>query len=269
MNNQKDEIIDLNNNDLNKNSENSVHFSKNSKNKTIFTKKQRRATIYCLTATLAAFQIGFSFGFGSAVSDELKNNRQMALKMNIFTFSWFSSIITASAIVGSLISVILMKKFGKITTIRVCYILFIFGWVLISVASSLTILFIGRVLTGFGVGFGFSVIPLYIGEISPIYIRGILGTIFNAVVAFGIPCAYLVSVYVTWKQVAIFGIICASIGIFSSILLIESPFWLAKAGKVKEAKKVFLNLLDDDEEEIRLRIKELQTKKSKFEVSFL
>ena len=53
------------------------------------------------------------------------------------------------------------------------------GWFFIATASDVWMLYLGRIITGFGVG-GYSVvIPVYVSEISSPEVRGALGTLFQ------------------------------------------------------------------------------------------
>ncbi|KAK4368056.1 hypothetical protein RND71_011848 [Anisodus tanguticus] len=59
------------------------------------------------------------------------------------------------------------------------------GWLAVSFATDVSFLYMGRLLEGFGVGIISYVVPVYIAEISPKNMRGVLGSI-NQVIVTGI-----------------------------------------------------------------------------------
>lgn len=220
-----------------------------------------RAVLHILTASLVAFQIGYTIGFSSSASKDFEDDQE-ELNMNTTMLSWFGSIITASGLLGSLVSVPLMKKLGKFVTIITCNIIFLVGWFLLFTTASYGQLFCGRALTGLAMGIGFAVIPLYIGEMSPPHVRGILGAVFNIVIAAGIPTAYGFGVFINWREMSIFGFAFAAFSLAASFTLPESPYWLAINGKEEKSRKVFgiiENRLDTETlDKIDNRIQELK-----------
>lgn len=226
---------------------------------------RRRAVLHVLCATSAAFQIGYVIGYSSAVTSDFRSASE-PLRMRQRALSWFGSIITAWALCGSLLAVPLMKKLGKYPTIMTCDAVFLLGWILVATAHGHVQLFCGRSLTGLSMGMAFAVIPLYIGELSPPHIRGVLGTLFNVVVAAGIPAVYVLGVYLDWRDMAKFACAFATFSVVACGTLPESPYWLAAQGKVERAVRVFrliADARDDDDDdgnkdkEIRERVEQI------------
>lgn len=81
--------------------------------------------------------------------------------------------------VGSLVPFVLMDSIGRKGTLLFTTVPKIAAWIFIGLATSVPLLFVGRVLAGIGCGVTYAVMPMYLGEISSKRTRGPLGT--NAV----------------------------------------------------------------------------------------
>ncbi|OVA12575.1 Sugar/inositol transporter [Macleaya cordata] len=109
----------------------------------------------------------------------------------------FTSSVYLAAHVSSFFASMVFSKMGRKITMLVASAFYTIGTVLISVARSLEQLIIGRVLLGFGVGFGNMAIPLVLSEIAPVNYRGAVNILFQLFVTIGIFCANFVNYFVS------------------------------------------------------------------------
>lgn len=63
-------------------------------------------------------------------------------------------------------------KWGRKISMILAGVSFLAGAILNAAAQDLTMLVIGRLLLGVGIGFGNSVVPLYLSEQAPVQYRG-------------------------------------------------------------------------------------------------
>ena len=77
---------------------------------------------------------------------------------------------------GALLAQGISDKFGRRMTFFIAALLFLTGCFVLMVAWSYTILLIGRMFIGWGVGIGLAIDPLYISEVTPAKHRGELVT---------------------------------------------------------------------------------------------
>ena len=77
--------------------------------------------------------------------------------------------------IGSLIAGKLSDILGRSKVLFYDDLIYIVGSVLCSFAPDYWSLVVGRFITGLAVGIASTVVPLFIGEISPIHIRGKIG----------------------------------------------------------------------------------------------
>ena len=71
------------------------------------------------------------------------------------------------AAIGSFFAGTLSDFYGRKPVIMVADVMFTIGSILMGYASSITMLIVGRVIVGLGVGIAAQIVPLYLAEISP------------------------------------------------------------------------------------------------------
>ena len=70
----------------------------------------------------------------------------------VLFFLYLQSLVTIGAIFGSPLGGWAIDKFGRKSTIMLCVIPFVLGWLLISFAHDVAMLYTGRIITGMGCG---------------------------------------------------------------------------------------------------------------------
>lgn len=155
--------------------------------------------------------------------------------------------ITASMSLGSffgaITSTFVSEPFGRRASLFICGLLWCIGAAVQSSAQNRAQLIAGRIISGWGIGFGSSVAPVYGSEMAPRKIRGAIGGIFQFSVTLGIFIMFLIgygcshidgkaSFRVPWGCQIIPGL-CLLVGLF---FIPESPRWLAKQGYWEDAE---------------------------------
>src|SRR5207237_6245766 len=70
--------------------------------------------------------------------------------------------------------------------------IFIVGALVCALCTSLTMLLVGRVIVGLGIGLSSTTVPVYISEVAPARARGWQVSLFQLAITVGILVAYLV-----------------------------------------------------------------------------
>lgn len=108
-------------------------------------------------------------------------------------------------------------------------------------ATSVGQMQLGRFVAGLGAGSAIVVVPMYLNEISPPHLRGMLGFMNQFSINVGIllaQCLGLVySNYNQWRYILYFGAGLGAVNIVLLSLIPESPKWLASQGRQGAARK--------------------------------
>lgn len=196
------------------------------------------ASISCLS--------GMMFGFDIS-SMSVFIGQEPYLKMFDNPSSTIQGFITASmslgSFFGSLTSTFVSEPFGRRASLFICGILWVIGAAIQCSAMNRAQLICGRIISGWGIGFGSSVAPVYGSELAPRKIRGFIGGMFQFSVTLGIFIMFLVgygcshidgkaSFRIPWGFQMVPGLLLLT-GLF---FIPESPRWLAKQGYWDDAE---------------------------------
>ena len=152
-----------------------------------------------------------------------------------------SSMFTLGGLIGALTSGPLASAQGRLFAMRLTSVFFAVGSLIESLAGSIAVMSIGRVLTGLGAGAATVIVPLYISEVAPPAERGMFGAMTQVSINVGIvltqTLGYFLSYGSVWRWVLGTGVIIAGVQGFGSLFLPESPAWLAANKSVTHAKR--------------------------------
>ncbi|GLU04448.1 hypothetical protein SLE2022_215940 [Rubroshorea leprosula] len=206
-----------------------------------------------LIIALGPLQFGYTSGFSSPTQDAITED----LGLTVSEFSLFGSLSNVGAMVGAIASGQIAEYIGRKGSLVIASIPNIIGWLAIAFAQDTSFLYLGRVLTGFGVGIISFTVPVYIAEIAPQNLRGTLGTVYQLSITIGIMVAYLLGIFVQWRILAILGVLPCTILIPGLFFIPESPRWLAKMG-LTEDFETSLQVLRGFDTDISLEVNEIK-----------
>uniref|UniRef100_A0A915PWW8 Major facilitator superfamily (MFS) profile domain-containing protein n=1 Tax=Setaria digitata TaxID=48799 RepID=A0A915PWW8_9BILA len=201
-----------------------------------------------IAAGSAAF-FGFIFGFeGGIISNALlyikHNNDMQPIDQTFLYILLFIS--PGVATVASLLAAPISDQFGRKKVILSAIICDAIGALLCSLSINKKMLIIGRLIIGFALGFGSSVVPVYISEISSPDCRGFLLTSFQMFITFGFASAnivagglwYIEPVFIGWRLMLSFTVGPALIQCVIFSFMPESPRWLCANDQHDEGIRV-------------------------------
>ncbi|GMN46519.1 hypothetical protein TIFTF001_015685 [Ficus carica] len=108
-------------------------------------------------------------------------------------------------------------------------------------------------------------VPIFIAEIAPKNLRGGLATLNQLMIVLGSSLAFVIGTVVTWRSLALTGLIPCIVLLLGLCFVPESPRWLAKVGHEKEFQVALQRLRGKDADitreaaEIQVYIETLQT----------
>jgi SP family facilitated glucose transporter-like MFS transporter 8 len=172
--------------------------------------------------------------------------------------SWIAGAHEIGHIVSPIPAGFFLQKYGRKSCLIVSDMFALIGWILVLATKSIEVLYFVRFLFGLSMGIVFTVVPLYIAEVSNSNTRGALSTVFSAMLYFGHVIEFSVGPYVSYETLAWVSLAIAIVCSLPILFLPESPQYLVKNSREK-AKKVVGWLLRSEESEL------LDTEIKKFE----
>ncbi|XP_050737470.1 facilitated trehalose transporter Tret1-like isoform X2 [Eriocheir sinensis] len=194
-----------------------------------------------LVVSSSMLQVGLLLGW-PAVLPAMQADNSTAINITDYDVSWLVSSVGLAGMFTNLPSGFLIDYFGYRRLLTMCLLPVSASWFMQAFTTSITLLYIGRILGGMALMlFTTLVPPLMIELVEPTY-RGFLGCGSEIVVAFGMLLAFLMADFLHWKTVTILSALPFIPIFFLSLGVPESPFWLVRAGRVREAEAALIKL---------------------------
>jgi sugar porter (SP) family MFS transporter len=219
--------------------------------------QDRPNTFYLYAIVLVAAVGGFLWGYDlSLISGAgliIKDEYHLAA-------GWFGAV-TGSAILGcpfgSLLGIWLADHLGRKRTLILAAIVMTISTVGCSLAFGVLDLILWRFMGGVSVGLASTVSPMYIAEVAPARLRGVLVTVNQLAIVIGLSLSVLVTYWLSfaghWRWMfATQGIpvMCLLAGLF---LVPESPRWLAAVGRRAGALAVLAKINGREQAETEMK----------------
>ncbi|KAK0180685.1 hypothetical protein PV327_003043 [Microctonus hyperodae] len=205
-----------------------------------------QAAIASYIGTLSA-SIGYGWSSSALI---LYKQQDSPVKINDDEGGWIASIFMAGCAVGPFLSLIFSHLAGRKTIMMVAALPWIIGWLSIAFATDVRVLYISRFISGIGSGVAFAVTPMYLGEIAPAKIRGILLTMIMTSSRFGILYAYTLIPFISIKVSSIISTVISIAFVLYFSWLPESPYYLLRRGNYNAAGRSLSQLRGKNQDDI-------------------
>ncbi len=176
---------------------------------------------------------------------------------------WAMSCALIGCLIGAIASGWLSERFGRKRLLTLAALAFAISSLGTGLADHFTVFVVWRVLGGCAIGLASGVSPMYIAEISPAHLRGRLVSLNQVAIVFGILLAQVVNWRIArpvpagataqeillswngqwgWRWMFAVTAIPSLLFIIASLLVPESPRWLAVKGRTAQARGVLERL---------------------------
>jgi SP family galactose:H+ symporter-like MFS transporter len=193
-----------------------------------------------LVVVLAGLLFGYDQGVISGALDGIdKTFHPSTIVIEVIT-SW----VTLGAMAGALAAGVLTERLGRRIAILLAAVTFVVGALLEALAPDTTVLVIGRLVLGAGVGIASVAAPLYGAENAPARVRGRFVSLYQMAITMGIFFAYFADYLLlsqgrdSWRFMLGISAIPAVLLLVAMWPLGDSARWYLRVGRREEAASV-------------------------------
>ncbi|QPG73865.1 hypothetical protein FOA43_001180 [Brettanomyces nanus] len=178
-------------------------------------------------ACLSSIQYGYHMAELNAPEKLIRTS----LQLNESQISLITSIFSIGGLVSSTLASTLSVGHGLKVSFILTSVFYILGSFIESQAHNYFQMLLGRFFSGIGGGLAIVFVPLYVNEVSPLNLRGFLGSMTQVSVNLGIlltqSLALIWSINELWRNILWMGVFIGCLDLLLTLLLLEeSPKWL-------------------------------------------
>lgn len=119
-----------------------------------------------------------------------------------------------------------MDRVGRKKTLLITEIPLILGWLLISIATNVHMIYGGRLLMGFGSGMVGAPARVYTSEVTQPHLRGMLGALASVGISFGVLFQYSIGSFASWQVLSAVSTLIPTVALILMCLMPETPNYL-------------------------------------------
>ncbi|CAD5166525.1 unnamed protein product [Musa acuminata subsp. malaccensis] len=228
----------------------------------------------CVVAATGGLIFGYDIGISGGVTsmdsflekffpevyrkEKLDKSTNQYCKFDSQLLTTFTSSLYLAALIASFFASTVTRTFGRKWSMFGGGLVFLIGAALNGAAKNVLMLILGRILLGVGVGFANQSVPVYLSEMAPARLRGMLNIGFQLMITIGILAANLIN-YGTakieggwgWRVSLALAAVPAGIISLGALFLPDTPNSLIERGHPEEAKHMLRRIrgTDDVDEE--------------------
>ncbi|XP_058125935.1 facilitated trehalose transporter Tret1 [Anopheles ziemanni] len=190
-----------------------------------------------LTVSLGSLVVGFSSAYTSPALVSMENRNITSFEVTKQEGSWVGGIMPLAGLAGGILGGPMIEYLGRKNTILATATPFIIAWLLIACASHITMVLVGRALSGLCVGIASLSLPVYLGETVQPEVRGTLGLLPTAFGNIGILLCFVAGNYLEWSGLAFLGATLPIPFLLLMFLIPETPRWYVSRNREDRARK--------------------------------
>ncbi|XP_040066009.1 facilitated trehalose transporter Tret1-like [Ixodes scapularis] len=181
---------------------------------------------------MATLSFSMSVGYSSPALPSIRQRMGLSDSQS----DWFGGLLNFGGMLGSLAGGKFLKLIGGKNTMLFSMGVIITGWICIFAGTVPGVLFTGRLITGVTMGLVSISCPLFVSEVSPKNIRGLLNTLCFMAFNLGVLMSYVLGKWLAYDWLAVASIVPAVLTALILPWLAESPRWLLQVGHREAAR---------------------------------
>ena len=205
---------------------------------------------WLVLSTLVSSLGGFLFGYDNIVISGAIGHLARFFRLEPVSIGWAAGCALIGCLIGSACAGFFADRFGLKKALYWCAACFALSSFGVWLAASFTEFVVWRIVGGIGIGAASIAAPMYIAEIAPAAVRGKLVVFYQFGIVTGILAAVFVNLLIErsgsemwnvehgWRWMFAAGAVPAVIFAVAISLSKESPRWLMKVGREREAEEV-------------------------------
>ncbi|MBC9721465.1 MAG: sugar porter family MFS transporter [Lactobacillus sp.] len=231
----------------------------NNKVNSLEVQKPQTASIVYVFAILGGFA-GLLYGYDSGAISLALPSITTAFGLNAVEKGLIVSFLLFGALPSIVVFTGLEKKIERRNVLILGGAIFIIGSIWCAFAPNTVTLMIGRFVLGIAAGIANMYGLIYLSELAPKHIRGLMSSLYQLSVNVGILVAYAVGAHNLptndWRWTLGLGVVPSAIFMIGMMVSPQSPRWLIRDGQIEKARKV-LNKVRVSEDEVENEIRDI------------
>lgn len=198
---------------------------------------------YLIFICAVAMVGGLMFGFDIAIISGANTSLQSYFHLDELGLGWGTSSLVLGAMFGALGSGGLADRFGRKRILSYVALLFALSCLGSALSQSFFAFVVSRIVGGLSVGAASVLAPMYVAEIAPKKIRGMLVSVYQLTIVIGILISYLINYGLygmpdDWRWMFATGVAPSVLFFLGLFAIPESPRWLYLRGRTEECRKI-------------------------------
>ncbi|ROP72847.1 sugar porter family MFS transporter [Curtobacterium sp. PhB115] len=204
---------------------------------------------------------GLLFGYDTGVSNGAEISIQSQLGLDDIGLGVVISSLVFAAAVGGLIGGPVSDRIGRRSTILAMAVFFFCGTLLAVFSPNFEVLLAGRIAVGLAVGAASIVVPVYLAELAPLEIRGMITGRNELAIVSGQLAAFVINAIIgivlgdeggVWRVMFFICAIPAAALFIGMLRMPESPRWLVEHGHDERALAILKTVRNEGRAEVEL-----------------
>ncbi|KAL0859518.1 hypothetical protein ABMA27_010674 [Loxostege sticticalis] len=205
-----------------------------------------KVVLAALSCWLFSLGAGCTLGFTAVLLPQIKEDPNFPYN-DSYNDSWVASSACLAMAFGCIITGVLSDRYGRRITQLAVAPLYVVGWIAMAFATNITLLILGRVVTGMCYGAFRSIGAVYLGEIANPTNRPLFNFSLTMSVTTGTFFIHILGGYLNWRLACFIVCVPVVLGTGLQALVKESPLWLIYKGKIAKGTEAFTWFRGNDE----------------------